>query len=254
MRVITDPRELQRLLLDHKQSKRSIGFVPTMGALHQGHLSLIEQARSENVVTVLSIFVNPTQFNNASDFDKYPRTLESDIALLQNTPVDYIFAPEKKDLYPDDYNYSVNEREKNTVLCGETRPGHFQGVLTIILKLLHITQADRIYLGEKDYQQLEIIRGMAQAFFMTTEVIGCPTVRDSEGLALSSRNLRLTSQGVDKARRFARLLKTRKPLPAIREMLGEEGIKIDYLEEMWGRRFAAVFIDDVRLIDNVPTP
>ena len=251
MRIVTSPEELQKILLEHKRAHQSIGFVPTMGALHEGHLSLVKKSCAENDVTVLSIFVNPTQFNNPADFEKYPRTFDVDLEQLRDTPVDYVFAPDRSDLYPDEYNYSVSERDKNKVLCGETRPGHFEGVLTIILKLLHITQASRIYLGEKDYQQLEIIRGMTRAFFIPTQVIGCATVRDSKGLALSSRNQRLSPKGIDRARRFAKLLTVRKALPEIREALIKEGIQVDYLEELWGRRFAAVFIDDVRLIDNV---
>lgn len=251
MEVITSPIELQNILAEKKKKQLSVGFVPTMGALHSGHLSLVDQSISQNNITVLSIFVNPTQFNNLSDFEKYPRTLESDIQLLNNRPVDYIFAPHRSELYPDNYNYSVVEIEKNKVLCGETRPGHFQGVLTIILKLIHITQADRLYLGEKDYQQLEIIRGMAKAFFISTQIIGCPTVRDDAGLALSSRNQRLTPSGLQKAQRFAQLLKEPTTLNEVRKNIETENIKIDYLEELWGRRFAAVFIDDVRLIDNV---
>ncbi len=252
MKIISHPKELQAWCLEQKSKGHKIGFVPTMGALHGGHLSLIEQSKKENSVTVLSIFVNPTQFNNPNDFTNYPRTLERDLEATKAHPVDVVFAPEKNDLYPDNYNYSVVEKEKNQVLCGATRPGHFEGVLTIIIKLLNITQAHKMYLGEKDYQQLEIIRGMAKAFFITTEIIGCPTVRDEFGLALSSRNERLNQQGIDKARTFAKILKTKKPLLEVRHQLDTENIKVDYLEEMWGRRFAAVFIDDVRLIDNVP--
>jgi len=252
MKTVSQPRELQKQLTALKQNGKTIGFVPTMGALHEGHLSLIRQARRECDVTVLSIFVNPTQFNNAGDFEKYPRTVESDMALLKDMPVDFVFTPEKKDLYPDDYNYSVHERDKNGVLCGAARPGHFQGVLTVVLKLIQITLADKVYMGEKDYQQLEIIRGMVDAFFIPTQIIGCRTVRDDFGLALSSRNQRLTPAGVQKARHFAQLLKTSKPLQDIRGELAQDGIKVDYLEELWGRRFGAVFIDDVRLIDNVP--
>jgi pantoate--beta-alanine ligase len=252
MKVISNPYELQRLLTGFRKLNRSVGFVPTMGALHSGHLSLLERARRECDVVVLSIFVNPTQFNNPSDFDKYPRTVEADLELLKDIKIDFVFTPERNALYTDNYNYAVTERDKNAVLCGATRPGHFQGVLTIIVKLLNITQASKIYLGEKDYQQLEIIRGMVEAFFIPTEVVGCPTVRDEEGLALSSRNQRLSPQGVEKARHFAHLLKENKPLSAIRQELIEDDIKVDYLEELWGRRFGAVFIDDVRLIDNVP--
>lgn len=251
MKIVSNPHELQKELLNAKRKSQTIGFVPTMGALHEGHLSLIRQSCNECDVTVVSIFVNPTQFNNPQDFDKYPRTLESDGLLIENFPVDFLFTPEQKTLYPDNYNYSIHEKEKNQVLCGATRPGHFEGVLTIIIKLLQITQADKMYLGEKDYQQLEIIRGMAKAFFIPTDIIGCPTVRDQEGLALSSRNQRLTPNGLKKAREFAKILKTPRDLNEIREELLTKNIQVDYLEEMWGRRFAAVFIDDVRLIDNV---
>jgi len=252
MRVVQNPSELQNLLLEKKSLGLTIGFVPTMGALHEGHLSLLDQADEENDIVVLSIYVNPTQFNNTSDFDKYPRTLERDLKKIVDKGVDYVFAPTANSLYPDNYNYFVGEKEKNTVLEGQSRPGHFQGVLTVVLKLLNLTQAHRAYFGEKDYQQLEIIRGMTNALFLPVEIIGCPTVRDQQGLALSSRNERLSVKGVEKARVFANILKTSPTPEDARENLSKEDIKVDYIEELWGRRFGAVFIEDVRLIDNVP--
>ena len=171
----------------------TIGFVPTMGALHAGHGSLLERARSENELVVLSIFVNPTQFNQASDLAKYPRTVEADLDIARQAGVSAVFIPrDASELYPEGYRYRLTETDFSKVLCGEHRPGHFDGVLTIVLKLFGLVRANRAYFGEKDYQQLTLIEGMARAFFLETEVVACPTVREEDGLAMSSRNTRLT--------------------------------------------------------------
>ncbi len=249
MEIIRDPQHLQKLLTS---MKKSIGFVPTMGALHEGHFSLVQKSKKENDLTVVSIFVNPTQFNNPDDFKKYPQSLEKDAASLNDLGVDFLFYPTFESLYPDNYAYSIEEKEQSTLLCGASRPGHFAGVLTIVLKLLHIVNPQKAYFGEKDFQQLSLIQKMVTAFFLPVEIISVPTVRDQDGLALSSRNQRLSEKGLDRARRFAKILKQNKPVQDIKNDLINLDIQVDYLEEHAGRRFAAVYIDDVRLIDNVP--
>lgn len=250
MKIVTDPLEMQKILLTLKPA--SIGFVPTMGALHEGHLELVRLCQEQNQITVVSIFVNPTQFNNAEDFNKYPKTIEQDQELLQKTGVDYLFLPNPESVYPDQFNFSVEEKRNSSVLCGPSRPGHFSGVLTVVLKLLQIVQPQRMYLGEKDYQQLLLIQEMAKAFFIPVEIIGVPTVRDEAGLALSSRNKRLSQNGLLKAREFASILKSSASAEDIKKTLEKNNMTVDYIEDRWDRRFGAVFIENVRLIDNVP--
>ena len=203
-------------------------------------------------MTVVSIFVNPTQFNNPDDLEKYPRTVEQDQKMLEEANVDFLFLPNAAEMYHDQFNYSVVEKEKNSILCGASRPGHFSGVLTVVLKLLQIVQPTRAYFGEKDFQQLQIIRGMVDAFFIPTEIVNVPTQRDEVGLALSSRNRRLTADGIKKAQTFAQILKTATSLSEAKIQLKANDITVDYIEDHWDRRFAAVSIENVRLIDNVP--
>ena len=240
---------------------KTIGFVPTMGALHQGHLSLLKKARAENDLVLLSIFVNPTQFDNADDLAKYPLTPEADIKMAESVGCDQVIMPNKSMMYPDDYRYRVSESDFSKVLCGAHRPGHFDGVLTVVLKLFNISGANRSYFGEKDFQQLELIREMARAFFLPMQVIGCPTLRESDGLAMSSRNLRLTPEERTKAPKFAKVLsetlRAGKSSAEARSELEGLGFKVDYVEDhdlgssKKTRRFGAVFLGGVRLIDNV---
>lgn len=251
MEKISDPKIMQEVLAEKRAQGKSIGFIPTMGALHAGHLSLVQKSVEENEITVVSIFVNPTQFNQSNDFEKYPRTFEQDAELLAAQKVDFIFTPTKEAIYPDNYNYSVQEKELTPLLCGKNRPGHFSGVLTVVLKLINIVNPKKMYMGEKDFQQLALIQKMAEAFFLSVEVVGIATQRDEEGLALSSRNLRLSQQGVVKARKFAKILKAAPSVTAAKEDLKKEHIDVDYIEEHGERRFGAVVIEDVRLIDNV---
>ncbi|MGZ3689254.1 MAG: pantoate--beta-alanine ligase, partial [Bdellovibrionota bacterium] len=171
-----------------------LGFVPTMGALHEGHLSLCERSREENAGTLVSLFVNPTQFNDPRDLERYPRTLEADLEKLTRAGVDYVLCPSSSELYPDDYRFRVSESEKSVLLCGAHRPGHFDGVLTVVLKLLNLAGADAAYFGEKDFQQLTLIREMTEALFHPTRIVGCPTVREADGLAMSSRNRLLSPE------------------------------------------------------------
>ncbi|MCI1208241.1 MAG: pantoate--beta-alanine ligase [Treponema sp.] len=232
-------------------SGTSIGLVPTMGALHQGHVSLIKRSIRENDKTIVSIFLNPVQFTDSHDYDAYPRQTEADCRLLADTGVDYVFLPEYRDLYPDDYRYQLTEHDFSSLLCGASRPGHFDGVLTVVMKLLQIFRPDRAYFGEKDFQQYRLIDGMAKAFFLSTEIVPCPVVREPSGLAFSSRNSRLSAEGRTKAALFYRALSSGEEPEMIRKRLEKEGFRIDYITEMEGRLYGAVFLEEVRLIDNV---
>ena len=229
----------------------TLGLVPTMGALHEGHLSLVRQSRAENDRTVVSIFVNPTQFNDPTDLQRYPRDLQTDVAALRAEGVDFVFEPREVDLYPDDYRYRVSEGKLSIEMEGTDRPGHFGGVLTVVLKLLNIIAADQAYFGEKDWQQLTLVRGMVQAFFMPTTIVACPTVREADGLAISSRNRLLVPADRVRAPRFFQALSTAPSAAAAAQDLRESGFIVDYVEDKNGRRLGAVRLGDVRLIDNV---
>lgn len=230
---------------------RKIGLVHTMGNLHEGHLSLCRRSRKENEITVAVIFINPTQFNQASDFELYPRTLAQDKTLLSNEGVDYLLLFDAEQLYPDHYQVQVSETDISRILEGEFRPGHFTGMLTIVLKVINLVQPVRSYYGEKDYQQLELIRKMADALFLPVEIIGCETVRAHDGLALSSRNNRLTPEQRKKAGYFPALLQCGLPCDEIATQLERHGLKVDYIADHWQRRLGAVWVDEVRLIDNI---
>ncbi len=230
---------------------KQVGLVPTMGALHDGHASLLQKSARENEFTVLSIYVNPTQFNNPEDLKKYPRTFEADLQIAKDNNVSIIICPQYEEIYADLYRFKITENEFSKILCGAHRPGHFDGVLTVVMKLLQIGQAQRAYFGEKDFQQLQLITDMARSFFVPTEILGCPTKREVDGLAMSSRNVRLTEAGRKKAPLIYDALKNSKTSSEAIEKLKKENIEVEYLEEHYGRRFVAAFIDEVRLIDNV---
>ena len=230
----------------------TLGFVPTMGALHEGHLSLVRRSREENDLTLVSIFVNPTQFDDPADLAKYPRTLETDLATLETEGVDFVFRPREPDLYADDYRYRVTEIGLSTVMEGAYRPGHFDGVLTVVFKLLQIISAERAYFGEKDWQQLTLVRGMVEAFFLSTTIVACTTVREMNGLAVSSRNRRLLLADRQRASRFYHVLSVASTAEAAARDLRASGFAVDYVEDRDGRRLGAVRLGDVRLIDNVP--
>jgi pantoate--beta-alanine ligase len=231
---------------------RSIGFVPTMGALHRGHASLVERCRRDNETVVVSIFVNPTQFNDPQDLDRYPHTVDKDLELLERLGADEIVMPAAAELYPHGYRFRMEPAGDAPVMESAHRPGFLQGVLTVVLKLLNLVRADRAYFGEKDYQQLKAVTEMAQEFFLPTVIVPCPTVREESGLAMSSRNILLSPESRDKAAGIYRALTTTAGPAAARAMLEAQGFVVDYVEERWGRRFAAAFLDGVRLIDNVP--
>ena len=231
------------------------GFVPTLGALHEGHLSLLRRAKSENARAWASIFVNPAQFDDAADLARYPQTLENDLELLRSAGCDLVFLPRAKDIYRDGYRYRVTENSLSRQLEGAARPGHFDGVLTVVLKLLLLTRPDRAYFGEKDFQQLELVEGLVHAFFLDTRIVRCPTLREPDGLAMSSRNRFLTPAERARApalhRVLARSLAERLAPAETADALAREGFEVDYVADRDGRRLAAVRLGNVRLIDNV---
>ena len=230
---------------------KTIGFAPTMGALHAGHMSLLRRAKRENDLAVASIFVNPAQFNDPRDLERYPRTLADDIKKLEAEKTDFLLLPSANDMYPDGYRYRLGETEDSKALCGAHRPGHFEGVLTVVMKLLNLVRADRAYFGEKDYQQFHLIKGMADAFFLGTEIIPCPTLREADGLAMSSRNTLLEPEHRKLAPALNKALRSGSRPAEILKRLAALGFEPDYVEERWGRRFAAAKLGKVRLIDNV---
>lgn len=242
--------------LNHRKklqaSGKSIGFVPTMGALHEGHLELIRRARRENDWVVVSIFLNPTQFNDAGDYHAYPGNLEKDSELAGKAGADVIFAPGKEELYPDDYRYRITETDLSRRFEGAHRPGHFDGVLTVVMKLFNLVRPDRAYFGEKDYQQLRLIEGMVKAFFLAVKIVPVPTVRETDGLAMSSRNALLSKEGRQRAPVFHHSLVEHSAVEEARASLVSQGITVEYIEDYQNRRLGAVVIDNVRLIDNVP--
>lgn len=249
MKVIHSISEM-KLQRSHFQSG-SVGFVPTMGALHAGHAELLKASKKQNDFTILSIFVNPTQFNNTQDYEKYPLTLEQDTKIAQDFGVDCLWLPNYNDLYPDNYRFKVSENTFSKKLCGAHRPGHFDGVLSVVMKLLNATRPHRAYFGEKDYQQLTLIKDMVRSFFMEVEIVPVPTVREASGLAMSSRNLRLSTAEVNKAAQIYETIKNSNSAKAAQEILIQLGFKVDYVEDIEGRRFVAAFLNEVRLIDNV---
>lgn len=249
--IIRSVKEWQQIRNQNSFHSKTVGFVPTMGNLHQGHQSLLKRSVNENQITVLSIFVNPTQFNNPDDLAKYPRTFAADVAIATHEKVDFILAPEYSDLYPDHYKYQVRETEFSQELCGKNRPGHFDGVLTIVLKLFNLVRPTKAYFGEKDFQQLQLIKNMVSAFFLDIDVVACPTMRDAHGLALSSRNNRLTPEQYQHALNFPKLLSAKKSCAEIKQELIHLGFKVDYIEEHQNRRFGAIHVGEVRLIDNI---
>ncbi|HEX5322342.1 MAG TPA: pantoate--beta-alanine ligase [Capsulimonadaceae bacterium] len=255
---------------------KAVGFVPTMGALHEGHLSLVRRARDENDLVVMSVFVNPTQFNDPSDFEKYPRDLERDKAMAAGAGADIVFSPAREEIYPEGFATGVTVHGLTDILEGASRPGHFQGVATVVAKLLNIAQPDRAYFGEKDYQQLQVILRMAADLNIPTDIVACPTLREADGLALSSRNVRLSPEERKAAVVLSRALRetqkaatrgerdARKLAGALaRQIEAEPLAKLDYaviadpeslreVERIEGKAIAlvAAVFGGVRLIDN----
>jgi pantoate--beta-alanine ligase len=250
-KVIKDLNKWKAIRRSNVFQNKTVGLVPTMGALHDAHIELIKISMQQNDITVVTIYVNPTQFNNQKDFKNYPNTLKEDLNKLKKLKVDFLLNPEYKDIYPDNYEYKVVESNFSKILCGKFRPGHFDGVLTVVLKLLNLVKPDRAYFGEKDYQQLKLIEGMVDAFFIGTKIVSLPTVRTKEGLALSSRNLRLSEEQKIKAIEFPKSLASTLSNDKIKLQLRKKGFKVEYIEQIDNRRFGAVYLGNVRLIDNV---
>ncbi|MBI5380769.1 MAG: pantoate--beta-alanine ligase [Opitutae bacterium] len=250
-RVVNTIAEWRALRAAHRAAGRTVGFVPTMGALHAGHASLFHAARRDCAVVLASVFVNPTQFDEKHDFELYPRMLDQDCALMDAAGVDVVFAPSVAEMYPNGTRYAVTENQFSRELCGAHRPGHFDGVLTVVMKLLQIADADRAYFGDKDQQQLQLIRGMVEAFFLPTQIVPCPTVREADGLAMSSRNARLSPAERALAPQFHQALVAAPTAAAARVQLEAAGFRVDYVEDRDGRRYGAVRLGATRLIDNV---
>jgi pantoate--beta-alanine ligase len=241
-----------RRIAELPQGLESVGLVPTMGAFHEGHLSLFAAARGENEVVVASLFVNPAQFAPGEDLDRYPRDEEHDRRLAEEAGVDILFAPPMKELYPEGYDTWVDVGELGRRLEGEFRPGHFRGVATICLKLFNIVRPDRAYFGQKDAQQAAVVKQMVSDLNLDIEIRVLPTVRDNDGLALSSRNAYLSPDEREAALALPRALATRDPEQA-RNLLRD--LEVDYVEvaDLDGQRVlaAAVRVGKTRLIDNI---
>lgn len=194
MRIVEKIADLKTIIKAQKREEKTIGFVPTMGYLHDGHLSLVETSLRHNDFTVISIFVNPTQFGPNEDFDRYPRDMEGDLKKAESAGVDVVFIPAKEEIYPDGYMTYVDVEKMTDTLCGESRPGHFRGVTTIVNKLFNIVEPDRAYFGQKDAQQALVIKKMVQDLNLNIEIVTCPIVREEDGLAMSSRNAYLSAE------------------------------------------------------------
>lgn len=194
MKIISSVKELEACVAHERSQNKVIGLVPTMGALHEGHASLVKRSVAENDVTIVSVFVNPTQFNDKNDLKNYPRTLDADCKLLEQIGADYVFAPSVEEVYPEPDTRCFSYPPIDTVMEGERRPGHFNGVCQIVSKLFYMTQPDVAYFGEKDFQQVAVIRAMVADLKLAIKLVACPIVREESGLAMSSRNTLLTSQ------------------------------------------------------------
>jgi pantoate--beta-alanine ligase len=228
-----------------------VGFVPTMGALHEGHMSLVEASVQHNAITVVSVFINPKQFDDTGDFKVYPADDQKDLGRLEQAGVDAVLLPDSAQIYADNYRFKVSESEFSQHLCGAHRPGHFDGVLTVVMRLLNLVRPDNAYFGEKDYQQLQLIRDMAAAFFMPVNIVACATVRETDGLAMSSRNQLLDQRQREKAALLFATLNQSSSAEQARDTLMRQGFDVDYVEDIAGRRLAAARLGNTRLIDNV---
>ena len=277
MKVIHTIKDLQAELTALRAQGKKVGLVPTMGALHAGPASLVKRSVSENGVTVVSVFVNPTQFNDKNDLAKYPRTLDADCRLLEDCGAAFAFAPSVEEMYPQPDTREFSYAPLDTVMEGAFRPGHFNGVCQIVSKLFDAVQPDRAYFGEKDFQQLAIIREMVRQMDYKLEIVGCPIVREEDGLALSSRNKRLSaqerenalniSQTLFKSRTFAASHTVSETQKMVEEAIEDApGLRLEYFEIVDGNTLQkvsswedslyvvgciTVFCGEVRLIDNI---
>lgn len=277
MKIVHTISDLQNELSQLKAQGKKVGLVPTMGALHAGHASLVERSVAENDITVVSIFVNPTQFNDKTDLEKYPRTLEADCTLLQSCGASYAFAPSVAEMYPEPDTRQFSYPPLDTVMEGAFRPGHFNGVCQIVTKLFDAVQPHRAYFGEKDFQQLAIIREMVRQLNYPLEIVGCPIVREADGLAMSSRNTRLSpeerknalkiSQTLFESRTFAAEHTVAETKQFVEDSIAAApGLELEYFQLVDGNTLQpiakwedtsyavgciTVFCGDVRLIDNI---
>ena len=282
MIICRSNEELRSIIDAWKTEKRKIGFVPTMGALHEGHLSLVKIAQEHSDRVVVSIFVNPTQFAPHEDFDAYPRTVDTDLKRLKAQGAKCVFLPKEADIYPKGRDITVHAGEAADGLESDFRPHFFDGVCTVVHRFFKLVRPDVAVFGEKDYQQLMVIREMVETYEMPIEIIGGPIARDEFGLALSSRNAYLNAKELEIARKLNQILSSRantaphltsphrgegyegltQAKPALYPQLGGGGVKgklldsgftkVDYIEERWGRILAAAWIGKTRLIDNLP--
>ncbi|MDR2384284.1 MAG: pantoate--beta-alanine ligase [Tannerella sp.] len=277
MKILHCIKKVRNVLEEMRRDGRSIGFVPTMGALHEGHISLVRRCKAENAVCVASIFVNPTQFNDKKDLEKYPRTLEKDYEMLEKEECDMVFAPSEKEMYPEPDTRVFHLGRIAEVMEGACRPGHFNGVAQVVSKLFDIVKPDNAYFGEKDFQQVAVIREMVRQLDCKVNIVSCPIVREADGLALSSRNLRLTPEQRQIAPLIARTLKESRnfaPAMTVEEVKKRvcdtlhsiPQLRVEYYEIVDGRTLEsidkwndtesptgciAVFCGEIRLIDNI---
>lgn len=277
MKIIRRKSDLQDLTGCWRRAGETIGVVLTMGALHDGHLSLVKAARRRADRVIVTIFVNPRQFNNPEDLAKYPKTEDNDARILSPLEIDVLYVPEPKEIYPAGFSTTISVSGVSEGLCGGDRPGHFDGVATVVTKLLLQTDADYTFFGEKDYQQLQVVRRVVADLDLKTEIVACPTVREDDGLAMSSRNLRLGSEYRQTASVIGRALENAanaisgggnvaQALETARQALLVAGFDaVDYFElrsdpdllplvtaDQPGRLFVAAWLNGVRLIDNLP--
>lgn len=222
MKIVSSIKDLKNFLALEREKGKKIGLVPTMGALHAGHISLVKRCVAENDICVVSDFVNPTQFNDKHDLETYPRTLEADCALLEPVGCDYVFAPSVAEMYPEPDTRVFDLGPVAAVMEGPRRPGHFNGVAQVVSKLFYIVEPDNAYFGEKDFQQIAVIREMVRQLNLPVHIVDCPIQREADGLALSSRNTRLTPEQRQKAPVIARTLKestTFVPAKSVQEVI-----------------------------------
>jgi pantoate--beta-alanine ligase len=254
MQTARSAAALSSIIGEWKKEGRRIAFVPTMGALHEGHLSLIEIAKQHGDRIAVSIFVNPTQFAPHEDFSAYPRDEAADLKKLEAAGADLVYIPPQSDIYPVVATSDVKAGSAAKGLEGDIRPTHFDGVVTVVSRLFRQVQPDAAVFGEKDYQQLQVIRDMVAAQDLNIEIIPAPIVRDAQGLALSSRNAYLSPKQLETARKLNKILAdaNRNDLEAAKKKLLAAGFdEVQYLEKRWGRLLAAVKLGKLRLIDNV---
>lgn len=276
MKIFTKIIELQTFVSRQKAEGKTVGFVPTMGALHTGHLSLIKRSRAECGLTVVSVFVNPTQFNNEADFEKYPIRTAEDQTLLEGSGCDVLFLPDRQEIYPPGYESpKMDIGALSEIMEGKFRPGHFEGVIEVVYRLFDIVKPEKAYFGLKDFQQVAVIRKMTAYFKLPVEIVPCTTVREADGLALSSRNLRLTPgqrfealfiyESLILARNLATKLSPAELKKQMQALYAESSLRLEYIEiidpqsfEVLNDRWAdgavaciVAYVGEIRLIDNM---